>query len=106
MCHKAHYSGVLHEIVGYYEMHAANDPTDERFVYASYEDVRNHCKKFNKMGYGKSRFWEALREMRERRIISNQVVRERWVPSGKKGRLVLRRLTGCIVAPHDCITHG
>src|SRR5260221_9740850 len=85
---KFHYSGILREIVGYYELQALRDTTGERFVYAGYADARAHCKKFNKIGYGESRFWEALREVRERRIISNQVVRERWVSSGKKGRLV------------------
>jgi len=99
---KWHYSGVMREIVGYFDYWANRDP--ERFVYANYETVCKNCKRFNGLGYSKSAFWQAMRELRERRIISDQVVRERCVPSGKKGHMVLRKLKGCIVAPHDCVT--
>jgi|SRR5579863_348535 hypothetical protein len=102
---KDHYNGVMRELVGYLDSLAAQDPTGERFVYAKPETIFKHCKKFAGMGYGKRVLWYALAEARERRIISNQVVRERWVGSGKKGQKVLRKLKGCIVAPHDCVAH-
>jgi hypothetical protein len=102
---KDHYSGVMRELVGYLDSLAAKDPTGERFVYAKTETIFKHCKTFAGMGYGKRVLQYAIAEARARRIISNQVVRERWVGSGKKGQKVLRSLKGCIVAPHDCIAH-
>jgi hypothetical protein len=102
---KDHYSGVMRELVGYLDSLAAQDPTGERFAFAKPETIFKHCKTFAGMGYGKRILWYALAEARERRIISDQVVRERWVGSGKKGHKVLRKLKGCIVAPHDCIAH-
>ena len=98
---KWHYKGIMREIVGYFDAQARRDP--ERFVYANYETVLAGCKKFGGDRYSESAFWQALRELRERRIISKQVERERWVPVGKKGHKVLRKLKGCIVVPHDCV---
>jgi hypothetical protein len=100
---KDHYSGVMRELVGYLDSLAAQDPTGERFVYAKTETIFKHCKTFAGMGYGKRVLWYALAEARARRIISDQVTRERWVGTGKRGQRVLRKLKGCIVAPHDCI---
>jgi hypothetical protein len=103
---KEHYSGVMRELVGFLDDKAANDPTGERFVFTSVDYIlRNKkCKRFKGEGYGKSAVYYAIEKLRKDRILSAPVYRERWMPSGKRGKMVLRRFKGSIMAPHVCLT--
>jgi len=104
---KWHYTGVMRELVGYFDNMAAIDPGGERFVFTSIAYILKNAKvkRYNGKPYSESAIRHALAELRARRIISKQLVRERWVKSGERGHQVLRKLTGSIVAPHDCIAH-
>jgi hypothetical protein len=106
---KWHYSGVMRELVGYFESMATLefDPTGERFVYTSvaYLLRKGKLARYKGTAYSESAIRHALAELRARRIISKPLERERWLSSGEKGHEVLRKLTGSIVALHDCIAH-
>jgi len=99
---KWHYTGVMRELVGYLDKMADRDPTGERFVFTSVEYLLENekLKRFNGAAYGERAIRYALAELRERWILSKPLHRERWMPSGQKGHLILRRLKGSIMAPH------
>lgn len=110
---KWHYSGVMRELVGYFDNMAAIDPGGERFVFTSvaYLLRESKLKRFKGKAYSESAIRHALAELRARRIISSPVERERWMDARPKKSpdevvpQVLRELTGSIVAPHDCVAH-
>jgi hypothetical protein len=110
---KWHYSGVMRELVGYFDNMAAIDPGGERFVFTSvaYLLKQGKLKRYKGAAYSESAIRHALAELRARRIISSPVERERWMDARPRKSpdevvpQVLRKLTGSIVALHDCIAH-
>lgn len=106
---KWHYTGVMRELIGFFDEMATLDETGERFVFTSIayiiETAEKNCKRFNGKPYSESSIRHGLAEARARRVISKLLERERWLPSGEKGHQMLRALGGSIVANHDCVTH-
>jgi len=106
---KWHYTGVMRELIGFFDEMAALDETGERFVFTSIayiiETAEKNCKRFNGKPYSESSIRHGLAEARARRVISKLLERERWLSSGEKGHQVWRVLVGSIVANHDCVTH-
>ena len=109
---KWHYSGVMRELVGYFDNMAAIDG-GERFVYTSvaYLLREGKLKRFKGKAYSESAIRHALAELRARRIISKHWnANAGWDARPRKSPdeivpQVLRKLTGSIVALHDCIAH-
>jgi hypothetical protein len=91
---KHHYSGALRELVGLLDLWAANDP--ERFIPldGGVDAIVRCCHRYKGAGYGKRAIEYALREVRERHIISDWLVRIR---DGEE-------VSGFIMAPHDCLS--
>jgi len=89
--HKRHSSGVVREVVGYFELHAKNDR--ERFVWFGVDDLVEHCKRYKGEGYKKRAVEYALKFLRRKHFISRRVQRRRGG--------VLRN--GVIVTPHDSL---
>lgn len=93
---KLHFpKGAVREVVGYLHKLAANDP--ERFVYASVDDIVQHCNRYEGPGYKKGIIEKVLRFLRDLRVLSKAVERDRWVFGN------LRKVRGFIVTPHDSL---
>jgi hypothetical protein len=94
-CYKLahHYRGAMREVVGILDKWAANDP--ERFVFCHVDAIAEQCKKYqSKNLHGKRWVEKVLAELRRRHVISKPLTRIRRH----------EEVTGCIVAPHDCLT--
>lgn len=94
---KNHFSGVLREVVGYLELQAQRNP--DRFAFPEIEDIVEHCKRFKQPKSNYSLAWVkyALKEFRERGIISKRF--QRWFDGDKIGKMRY----GFYVAPVDAL---
>lgn len=101
---KRHYRGALRELIGILNLWASNDP--EHFVYAGLDEMVRHCKRYKGKGYSRRQVLYALKELREREIVSKPVTRFRFG----------QEIIGVIVVAHDmlvtrhhdcfCVFHG
>lgn len=87
--------GAVREVMGYLSLQAVRDP--ERFVFAGIDDIVAHCNRYKGSAYQRRMVEYAQEYLRELRIISKSVERQRWVFGH------LRTLRGVIVTPHDSL---
>ncbi|MGB8495789.1 MAG: hypothetical protein WCE53_15420 [Candidatus Acidiferrum sp.] len=91
--HKRHFRGVLREVISYLELLAQNDP--EYFVWATVEDIVEHCQRYHGKRYQRREVEYAL-----------DIFRRLWIVSGivKRVRGGVER-EGRVVAPHFAVFH-